>query len=242
MNVNEMDGGLEATETTPHRHRRRRWLIVGLVALLVVAVAVVGSVALYVGQSADPPLALPTSAAAAPVGPLEGEWTVGSGSMAGFRVGQTVLGFGGAVDGRTSEVTGTATVTGSELTAASFSVDLTTIKANGKASPQFEQSLDIARYPTASIRLTAPLELGSGFGSGGEVTVTATAELSMRGETREVTVTVSGRRDGSALEVAGSIPIDFADWGIPLPAGYGVLGSLADHGSAEFLLVLHRQG
>ncbi len=233
---------MNVLETTPHRHRRRRWLIVGLGVLLAVAVAVVGSVALYVGQSGDPPLALRKSAAAAPVGPLEGEWAVGSGSIAGFRVGQTVLGFSGVVDGRTSDVTGTATVAGSEVTAASFDVDMTTIEANGKASPQFEQSLVVARYPTASIRLTAPLELGSGFASGGDVTATGTAALTMRDETREVPVTVSGRRDGSAIEAVGSIPIDFAAWGIVLPAGYGPLGSLADHGSVEFLLVLHRQG
>ncbi len=51
---------------------------------------------------------------------------------------------------------------------------------------------------------------------------------------------ISARRDGSALQVAGSIPVTLSDWGIKAPAGYGFLGSLADHGVAEFLLVLHR--
>ena len=55
-----------------------------------------------------------------------------------------------------------------------------------------------------------------------------------------MTVTISGRRNGSALQVAGSIPIAFSDWGITGPKGYGFFGSLANHGVAEFLLVLHR--
>ena len=55
-----------------------------------------------------------------------------------------------------------------------------------------------------------------------------------------MTFTVSGRRDGTALQVAGSIPVTFSAWDIKGLSGYGFLGSLADHGVAEFLLVLHR--
>jgi hypothetical protein len=39
----------------------------------------------------------------------------------------------------------------------------------------------------------------------------------------------------------GSIPIAFSRWDIKGPAGFGFLGSLADHGIAEFLLVLDRR-
>jgi len=55
-----------------------------------------------------------------------------------------------------------------------------------------------------------------------------------------VTVTLSARRDGTALQAAGSIPITLSRWGITEPASYGVVGSLASHGTAEFLLLLHR--
>jgi hypothetical protein len=57
---------------------------------------------------------------------------------------------------------------------------------------------------------------------------------------RQVTFTVSGRRDGSALQVAGSIPVTFSAWNIRGPSGYGFLASLANHGVAEFLLILHQ--
>jgi hypothetical protein len=35
-------------------------------------------------------------------------------------------------------------------------------------------------------------------------------------------------------------PFAFSDWAIKEPGGFGFLGSLANHGVAEFLLVLNR--
>ncbi len=232
---------MPAAPAAPSRKRwsrRRRWAVASLVVLVVLAVATFGAVAAYLRTSADPPFALPAGAAAQPAGGLDGEWTVSSGAEAGFRVGQTVLFMNGEVDGRTSDVTGMATFAADRATGASFQVDLTTIKANGKASPQFEQSLDTANYPTATVALAGPVSLGSGFATGTTLTTSVAAKLTLRGRTRDVTASLSARRDGSNIDVAGSIPITFSDWGMPQPTGFGPLGSLADHGSAEFLLVL----
>ena len=55
-----------------------------------------------------------------------------------------------------------------------------------------------------------------------------------------MSVTLSARRDGDAIEAAGSMAVAFTDWGIAGPEGYGALASVADHASAEFLLVLRR--
>ena len=41
--------------------------------------------------------------------------------------------------------------------------------------------------------------------------------------------------------VAGPIPILFSGWAIRGPAGYGIFGSLARHGVAEFLVVLRHR-
>jgi hypothetical protein len=70
--------------------------------------------------------------------------------------------------------------------------------------------------------------------------VTAVGQLSMRGVARPVTVTLSGRRSDPGLEAAGSIPVAFARWGIKEPAGLGFLGSLAQQGTAEFLVFLSK--
>jgi len=49
----------------------------------------------------------------------------------------------------------------------------------------------------------------------------------MNGTTHQVTVSVSVRRDGTTLQVAGSIPVTFLAWHIKAPGGFGFLGSLA---------------
>ncbi len=92
----------------------------------------------------------------------------------------------------------------------------------------------------ATFTLAQPVTLSPDFASGAIVTARSTGHLALRGVSRLVTFSITGRRDGTALEVAGSIPVAFSVWGIKEPYGFGFLGSLADHGVAEFLVVLHR--
>ncbi|HTX29607.1 MAG TPA: YceI family protein [Streptosporangiaceae bacterium] len=228
------------TRPNPPARKRRwwRWILVGTAAVIVLVVLAAG---LFVRlQPTAPPLALPAAPAGSPIGPLDGTWAVGAGSVAGFRLRETVLGFSNDVAGRTTAVTGTMVVAGDRVTSAMFRVDLTAVTVGGKAQPQFARSLGTRDHPTATFTLAKPVALGPAFGSGKAVTVTATGYLTMNGVSRPVTFAISGRRDGSAIQAAGSIPVTFAEWRIAGPAGYGLLGSLASHGAAEFLLVLQR--
>lgn len=220
--------------------RRRhwwRWVLGGLLALVVlVVVAVVVAVRL---QPSQPPLALPAGAAAAPTGQLDGTWRVTTGSEAGFRVRQSILWVGNDVTGRTSDVTGTAVVAAGQVARATFQVSLDAITVNGKArQPQLVQSLNTAAYPVATITLARPVPLPTAFSAGVTVTRTAAATLTLNGATRPVTVALSARRDGSAIQAAGSLAVAFADFGITGPRGYGIFGSLASNGTAEFVLIL----
>lgn len=228
---------------SPVRPRRRRhwlrWTLVGIVAALVL---LVGAVALAVRMQPVPaPLRLPASVAA-PVGSLDGTYQAGPGSVAGFRVQQTVVGLTSEVVGRTGDVTGSVAVAGGQVTTASLRVNLLALTSGGnpgaKPAPQFGISLATQRYPDATIDLAGPVTLGGSLASGTAVRVTATGNLTMHGVTRTVTVPLTIRRDAADLEVTGSFPVVFADWGIAQPKGYGALGSLADHGVAEFLLIL----
>lgn len=225
-------------ERTARKRHWLRWILIGIVGLVVL---LLGSVVLYVKLAPVlAPLALPSAPAGIPTGPIEGTWTVGAVSEAGFRIQQTVLFASSDVVERTTAVHGTLTVTGNEITAATFRVDLTAITNNGKTTPQLTTSLDTANHPEATIALTRPVPLEPAFFSGSTVTATVTGELTLRGVAHPVTFTVTARRDGTALQATGTIPVEFADWGIPSPTGYGSLGSLADHGVAEFLLNLRR--
>jgi polyisoprenoid-binding protein YceI len=233
--------GQEFRAKPPRRRHWWRWAIGSVLALVVLAV--VAAIVVVKLTPAPAPLALPDAAAAAPAGQLDGTWQVAPGSLAGFRIRESILGVGNDVTGRTGDVTGTVAVTGAEVSRATFRVNLDAIAVDGKArQPQLVQSLDTAAYPVATVTLTRPVPLTASFSSGGTVTRTAAAALTLNGTTRPVTVTLSARRDGTTIEAAGSLPVTFADFGIKRPSGYGFFGSLADNGTAEFLLILELWG
>ncbi len=112
---------------------------------------------------------------------------------------------------------------------------------NGKTrQPQLVQSLGVNAHPVAVITVSRAVPVPAAFSSGAVITAAAAASLTLNGTARPVTVTLSARRDGTAIEAAGSLPVAFSDFRITGPRGYGVLGSLASRGTAEFLLVLKR--
>jgi len=226
----------EEPGASPRRRHWWRWILGGVLALAVLAVVAAGvTVTLTPGPA---PLALPKDAAA-PSGPLDGTWQVTTGSVAGFRVRETVIGFSNDVTGRTGHVTGTAVVTGAQVSRATFRVSLAAITVDGKTrQPQLIKSLGVTAHPVAIITLTRPVPLPAAFSSGAVVTRTAAATLTLNGMSRPVMVTLSARRAGTAIEAAGSLPVAFSGFRITRPSGYGVFGSLASDGTAEFLLIL----
>jgi polyisoprenoid-binding protein YceI len=219
------------------RHHWWRWALAGVAALVVLVVLAAG---LFIKLQPSPaPLALPT-AARAPAGPLDGTWAAAAGSVAGFRVRESAFGISNDTVGRTSAVTGTIVISGDRVTSGAFRIGLTSMKVGGKAQPQFAESLGTSKDPVATVTLTRRVTLNAAFASGATVTERVTGRLAMHGISRPVLVTVSGRRDGSSLQVAGSIPVAFSRWDIRGPQSFGFIASLASSGIAEFLLVLHR--
>jgi polyisoprenoid-binding protein YceI len=225
--------------SSSRRRRRWPWILAGVVVLVVVLIGT--AIWVLVAQPAPAPLALPRAAAAVPSGPSDGTWSVAPGSLAGFRIPESALGVSNDVVGRTSAVTGTIVISGGRVTSAQLRVSLTAITVGGKKQPQLAKSLGTRQHPAAIFTLTRPTALSPAFSSGAVITARVTGTLAMNGVVRPVTFTMSGRRDGSVLQVAGSIPAAFSGWDIKGPGGAGFLGSLADHGVAEFRLALDRK-
>lgn len=94
--------------------------------------------------------------------------------------------------------------------------------------------MDVARYPTATFRLTDPIDLGPLPADGAAVNVPGTGELTIRGTKKTITVDVAARRSAGLISVNGTIPVVFADYGIPDPS-FGP-ASVEDHGEIEFLV------
>jgi polyisoprenoid-binding protein YceI len=230
-------GGHAPIPATPRRRHWLRWTLGGIAALVVLLLAA-AAVAVKL-QPTPAPLALPPNPAA-PTGPVDGTWQVAPGSVAGFRIQQTVLLLTSEVVGRTNDITGTVTVVSGRATAADVHINLLALTtADRKPAPQFGISLDTTQYPTAAVTLAQPVPLDAAL-SRNAVTVVATGTLTLHGVTRTVTVSLALRRDGANLDIAGQTPVAFKDYSLASPTGYGPIGSLADHGVAEFLLILHR--
>lgn len=234
---------------------RRRVVQVVLLGALVVA-AFVGFLVFQVFSGDAPPPAALTSSSLGPSvsagsGDFAGTWSVdatsgsledGSSTFAGYRVREelSTLGTHEAV-GRTQAVTGSMTLSGSQVTALDLSVDMSTLTSDDdrRDGQLRERGLETDAFPTATFALTDPIEIGHEPDVGETIDATATGDLTVHGVTKQVSVPVTARWTGSRIEVAGSIDIAIADYGIEKPVGFIVL-SIADTGTIEFHLLFQR--
>jgi polyisoprenoid-binding protein YceI len=178
--------------------------------------------------------------ASAEASDLTGTWTVADGSFAGYRVDEVLNGTDVTVTGRTSEVTGTLEVDGLSLTAASFEVDVASIETDSGNRDEYFRSnaMRVDEFPTATFVLTQPVTVTAAPTVGEVQTVQATGELTLAGVTRTVTVELQAVLNGETGQVAGAIPITFADYGVEAP-NLGFV-SVEPSGSVEFSLEIAR--
>jgi len=229
--------------------RRARTIVIAVVAT-VLLVTVVGPY-VYIHLIKDDPaerLSLDdvpttdpgaTSTTAAADG-IEGTWTVAEGSVVGYRIKEVLFGQDSEAVGRTKSVMGTATIEGTTVTAASFEVDMTTFESGeSQRDRQFEgRIMEVDQLPTATFELTDPVELDAVPAVGEEVAATATGALTLHGVTKEISIDLLARLDGSTFAVDGSTTITFTDYGIDDPSGGPA--SVGDQGELEVLLVFSR--
>ena len=227
-----------------------RWLLVAIAGLVVLAAA---GPFVYIHFFNSTPAALSlspgttTSAQASTgastsgsssTGTVAGTWTVGSGSVVGYRVNEVLLGQSATAVGRTNDVTGHLTIAGSTVTAAAFSVPMATVHSDkSQRDAQFDDRImDVSQYPTGTFTLTSPIDLAPLPAGGVIKDYTAHGRLTLHGATRPVTFTLTAERKGSQIEVSGDIPVLFSDYGIANPSFAGFV-TTQDHGLLEFLLV-----
>jgi polyisoprenoid-binding protein YceI len=222
-----------------------RWRLVAITAFAAAA-AVFGVPYLYTTLAAGdtpPPLAADPASVSGGVsgaGADSGIWRVTSGSQAGYRIKELLMGQDTEAVGRTSAVRGEGRVDGARLTSGSFSVDLTTVRSNHDRRDEHfhDRIMDTDTYPTATFTLTEPVDISAAGAAGASATVPAKGNLTLRGTTRPVTVRLAVQRGDGNVHVHGSFPVKLADWNIPEPE-FGPVMSI-DKGQIEFLLVLTR--
>jgi polyisoprenoid-binding protein YceI len=233
----------------PRGPRWRRWTLWLTAAAVAVVVLAVGGTFLYfrvISGPAPAPLRLkPAATSPAASGPaagsVTGTWGIASGSVVGYRVEEVLFGQNHVAVGRTSAITGHFTISGSTVTAATFTVQMATITSDSsERDAQFRgRIMDTSAYPTGTLTLASPIALAPVPAAGVVRTYTAAAGLTLHGHTRAVTFPLSAERTKGGIEVSGSIPVLFADWDIPNPSFTGFV-TTQNHGVLEFLLRLAR--
>ena len=228
-------------------HGWKRWTVVGVVTAIILVVGGPFVFFHFVQGPAAPPLTIsntvPTDASATPttaITNLDGTWKVASGSQVGYRVKETLLGQSATAVGRTTAVTGQFALSGTTVSTASFSVDMTKVSSNrSQRDDQFQgRIMDTADFPTATFTLTSPIDLGTVPANGVKIAPKATGKLTLHGTTKTVTVSLTAERTGNVIQVSGSVPITFSDYSIGNPSGGPA--SVGNTGTLEFLLVLSK--
>ena len=181
-----------------------------------------------------------TATSAAPAAsPVEGPWHVGAGSLAGYRVEETVGVSSGEAVGRTPKVTGAMRIRGTSVVSGSWTVDMASVTSDSEMRDgQYRSNMAVDQYPTSMFVLGSPIAFGSVPPDGTDVAVAVKGALTLRGKTRPVEFGLQARRKNNRIEVVGNIPVKFEDYEIPNPSnGYA---RTADHGLVEFLLLFER--
>ena len=224
---------------------RKKLILAGIVLVLAIAAVWGGSVIYSNVQndraSGELTLSPQTPRTGAPAGndpaELSGTWTIAPGSQAGYRVDEVLNGQNTTVVGRTGEVTGQVTIEGTSLTAAKVEVVMNGLVTDSDSrDKQFQSFVKTSDFPTSTFTLTKPVDIGAV--AGGATTVLTAGDLTIAGVTQPVTASLKAQTTPDGVEVQGSIPISFADFGVKAPNL--VFVKVEDSGTIEMLLTLSK--
>jgi len=240
--------------------RQKRVVLVRLVKWLVVAIVVAAGLA-FAGWwfllKSDPapraaiietPTTTPTTAAGATGSPLDGTWTVSPGdsrNFVGYRVTEKLVAnvVESTATGRTDNVTGTMTIDGTTVRDVTVTAELRDLTSDQDFRDQRIRSsgLESDKFPEAKFVLTAPITVAAQPAVGDTITVKAAGNFTLHGVTKPVTIDLQARYDGKNVQVVGSLPVVFADYGITAPSSQ-LVASVDDHGEMELQLFLVKRG
>ena len=184
------------------------------------------------------------STAASTDGSVAGDWAVGAGSVAGYRVREQLASLPAESDavGRTEDVSGSITVEQSgdaaTLTAGSLTVDTTTIQSDeGRRDNRLRnEGLQTDQYPTATFVVTQPVDVPAAALSGTATDLTLTGDLTLHGVTKSVEIPAQAQLTDGKMQVAGALTFPLSDFGITAPNVGEFILSIADEGTLEFLV------
>jgi polyisoprenoid-binding protein YceI len=189
----------------------------------------------------------PASAATLDAASIPGTWSVAADSIVGYRVRERLASLSADSDavGRTNAITGSATIASSggtlSVTAAEFSVDMTSLKSDRQMRDNRlrNDGIQTDSFPTSTFKLATPVVLPSAAITGTAVDVTLHGDLTLHGVTKTVDIPAKAQVNGSLIQVLGTLSFPFSDYSINAP-NIGGFVAVEDHGTLEFQVNLTR--
>lgn len=217
-------------------------LVAGGVLAIVLAAGLGAYAYFFSGLRAAPQrlaLASPTPAGSATATPdastgVAGSWQVAAGSLARFRVQETVAGVGAhEAVAETSSVSGGFTLqpagsdyqaTGIRVTvglAGLHSVDTLAGRDVTQRDGMVQRALSTGSYPDAVFE-AGSVTIPAAAASGQTVSVVIPGRLTVHGQTRDVQAGAQVRVTGDTAQVVGSFTVDMTDFGVTPPRAPGI--------------------
>jgi polyisoprenoid-binding protein YceI len=230
----------------------RRGTRVAVAAVIAVLLVGGGAYALLAAQTGDAPAPVSfasdggagsSAGTALTSSTLEGAYAVdAASSFVGYRVREQLAFLSAPNDavGRTSDVTGSMQVAGTDVSNVQVTADLTTLQSDEamRDARIHTVGLETDAFPEANFALTSPISFDGVPAEGETVETDAQGTLTLHGVTNNVTVPVEAKWTSSGIQVIGSLNIRFADYDID-PPRFGPV-NVGDDGTIEFRLVFVR--
>lgn len=169
---------------------------------------------------------------------LDGTWKPTAESKVGYRAKEVLFGQKAEAVGQTSAVSGSMTIAGTSVTAVELVADLTKLKSSESRRDGQVQGriMETAKFPTATLKLTKPISFGKAPVDGSSVKQKGSVEMTVKDVTKTVDVDIEARINAGKIEIAGVIPMTWADWNISDPSFAGQI-TVEPSGLMEFLIV-----
>lgn len=177
---------------------------------------------------------------------IDGEWEIEQGrppntSSVGFTFEELLPSDARVTSGSTTEVSGGVTIEAGTLTAGEVIVDMTEITSDRDVRDVNVRNklFETDQFPESTFKITKAVDVSHlpDDGTVGEVEITG--DLTIKGETKEITDKFQAVRDGERLIVSGSPVIDRNEFGVESPEF--IAAEIADEGELNIRLSMSKK-